>query len=137
MTEDGLTGCLGLLKRLQTLNLSLIPSVTDNVLDQLNGSEHLSELTLGVEVYYESVEFTMDALLRSVGVCGEYRCQFQAHEDGAGPETRPGGFYASGALTGLQTNVTSKCMHGMNQTEAEYPTQSKRSQTASLSQIGQ
>ena len=31
---------------------------------------------------------------------------------------------------------TSKCMHGMNQTEAEYPRHSKRSQTASLSQIG-
>ena len=30
----------------------------------------------------------------------------------------------------------SKCMHGMNQTEAEYPRQNKRSQTASLSQIG-
>ena len=32
--------------------------------------------------------------------------------------------------------ITSKCMHGMNQTEAEYPRHSKRSQTASLSQIG-
>ena len=31
---------------------------------------------------------------------------------------------------------TSKCMHGMNQTEAEHPRRSKRSQTASLSQIG-
>ena len=31
---------------------------------------------------------------------------------------------------------TSKCMHGMNQTEAEHPRQNKRSQTASLSQIG-
>ena len=30
----------------------------------------------------------------------------------------------------------SKCMHGMNQTETEYPRHSKRSQTASLSQIG-
>ena len=32
-------------------------------------------------------------------------------------------------------HYTSKCMHGMNQTEAEYPRHSKRSQTASLSQI--
>ena len=31
---------------------------------------------------------------------------------------------------------TSKCMHDMNQTEAEYLRHSKRSQTASLSQIG-
>ena len=31
---------------------------------------------------------------------------------------------------------TSKCMDGMNQTEAEYPRHSKRSQTASLIQIG-
>ena len=31
---------------------------------------------------------------------------------------------------------TSKCMHDMNQTEAEYPRQNKRSQTASLSQVG-
>ena len=32
--------------------------------------------------------------------------------------------------------VTSKCMHGMNQTEAEYSRHGKRSQRASLSQIG-
>ena len=31
---------------------------------------------------------------------------------------------------------TSKCMHGMNQTEAEHPRHGKRSQTASLIQIG-
>ena len=31
---------------------------------------------------------------------------------------------------------TSKCMHGMNQTEAEYSRHGKRSQRASLSQIG-
>ena len=31
---------------------------------------------------------------------------------------------------------TSKCMHGMNQTEAEYSRRGKRSQRASLSQIG-
>ena len=30
----------------------------------------------------------------------------------------------------------SKCMHGMNQTEAEYSRHGKRSQRASLSQIG-
>ena len=35
----------------------------------------------------------------------------------------------------LPLNYTSKCMHGMNQTEDEYPRHSKRSQTASLSQI--
>ena len=33
-------------------------------------------------------------------------------------------------------NNTSKCMHGMNQTEAEYSRHGKRSQRASLSQIG-
>ena len=33
-------------------------------------------------------------------------------------------------------NLTSKCMHGMNQTEAEYSRHGKRSQKASLSQIG-
>ena len=32
--------------------------------------------------------------------------------------------------------VSAMCMHGMNQTEAEYPRRSKRSQTASLIQIG-
>ena len=32
--------------------------------------------------------------------------------------------------------VTAMCMHGMSQTEAEYPRRSKRSQTASLIQIG-
>ena len=32
--------------------------------------------------------------------------------------------------------ITSKCMHGMNQTEAEYSRHGKRSQRASLSQIG-
>ena len=32
--------------------------------------------------------------------------------------------------------TTSKCMHGMNQTEAEYSRHGKRSQRASLSQIG-
>ena len=31
---------------------------------------------------------------------------------------------------------TSKCMHGMNQTEAEYSRHGKRSQRASLRQIG-
>ena len=31
---------------------------------------------------------------------------------------------------------SSKCMHGMNQTEAEYSKHGKRSQRASLSQIG-
>ena len=31
---------------------------------------------------------------------------------------------------------SSKCMHGMNQTEAEYSRHIKRSQRASLSQIG-
>ena len=30
---------------------------------------------------------------------------------------------------------TSKCMHGMNQTEAEYPRHNKRSWTASLNSI--
>ena len=37
--------------------------------------------------------------------------------------------------TGLKV-CTSKCMHDMNQTEAEHPRQSKRSQTTSSSQIG-
>ena len=32
--------------------------------------------------------------------------------------------------------ITSKCIHGMNQTEAEYSKHGKRSQRASLSQIG-
>ena len=36
----------------------------------------------------------------------------------------------------LGNNNTSKCMHGMNQTEAEYSRHGKRSQRASLSQIG-
>ena len=36
----------------------------------------------------------------------------------------------------LITIPTSKCMHGMNQTEAEYSKHGKRSQRASLSQIG-
>ena len=36
----------------------------------------------------------------------------------------------------LSYNPTSKCMHGMNQTEAEYSRHGKRSQRASLSQIG-
>ena len=34
------------------------------------------------------------------------------------------------------TPLSPKFMHGMNQTEAEHPRRSKRSQTASLSQIG-
>ena len=36
----------------------------------------------------------------------------------------------------LMVIFTSKCMHGMNQTEAEYSRHGKRSQRASLSQIG-
>ena len=40
------------------------------------------------------------------------------------------------SLTSQQYFSTCKCMHDMNQTEAEHPRQSKRSQTASLSQIG-
>ena len=36
----------------------------------------------------------------------------------------------------LMILVTSKCMHGMNQTETEYSRHGKRSQRASLSQIG-
>ena len=36
----------------------------------------------------------------------------------------------------INAQLTSKCMHGMNQTEAEYSRHGKRSQRASLSQIG-
>ena len=36
----------------------------------------------------------------------------------------------------IYNNSTSKCMHGTNQTEAEYSRHGKRSQRASLSQIG-
>ena len=39
-------------------------------------------------------------------------------------------------VTCYENLATSKRMEGMNQTEAEYPRHSKRSQTASLSQIG-
>ena len=41
------------------------------------------------------------------------------------------------SLLGVNTkyHITSKSMHGMNQTEAEHPRHGKRSQTASLSQI--
>ena len=44
----------------------------------------------------------------------------------------PHGMISSFALI----KTTSKCMHGMNQTEAEYSRHGKRSQRASLSQIG-
>ena len=36
----------------------------------------------------------------------------------------------------INSFITSKRMQGMNQTEAEYPRHNKRSQTASLRQIG-
>ena len=39
-------------------------------------------------------------------------------------------------MQGGTFRYTSKCMHGMNQTEAEYSRHGKRSQRASLSQIG-
>ena len=38
-------------------------------------------------------------------------------------------------IAALISKIISKCMHGMNQTEAEYSSHGKRSQRASLSQI--
>ena len=69
LTEAGLADCMGRLRRLETLDLSLMDAVTDTVLDRLGGAEHLTRLTLGVEVYYQSVEFSMAALQRLVLSC--------------------------------------------------------------------
>ena len=43
---------------------------------------------------------------------------------------------ASQGFYRIPRHSTSKCMHGMNQTEAEYSRHGKRSQRANLSQIG-
>ncbi|XP_043190886.1 uncharacterized protein LOC122364518 [Amphibalanus amphitrite] len=69
LTEAALVESLPRLRQLKSLNLCGVSSVTDTVLCSLAGAESLSELTLGVEVYYQSVDFTMDGLQSLVMSC--------------------------------------------------------------------
>ena len=79
------------------------------------------DLAWGCAVAYRSswLHFSLATSPRSHGIIAT-----AAHSPGQNSNSRP-----------LASRM-SKCMHGMNQTEAEYPRHSKRSQTASLSLIG-